>query len=298
MERNKMLPQKFLDYLLADRGYSAETIEEYEVDLRFFRTFFERLDDGLTWETLDADVIRRWIVSRMQEGIGAARMRRAMSCLRSFYRYLLRMGLTATDPTRRVPNPKSAKPLPTFLKPSEMDRLLDDVEFPDTFTGLRDRYTIVLLYHTGIRRGELVGLQTADVDLAKHELKVTGKRNKQRIIPMTAELVRETERYLAARRERFGTTAGALIVGNTGRPLGKRRLQSITTQCLGSVTTQAKRSPHVLRHTFATALLNNGADLLAVKELLGHASVGTTEVYTHTTFAELKKIYQQAHPRA
>jgi len=298
MENNRILEEKFLAYLVAGRGYSQRTVDTYEADLRYCRMFFEQLEGNLTWRTIDSDVIRRWMVSRLEDGVVPGTVKRSMSSIRSFFRYLLMTGEVETDPTRRVQNPKVGKALPAFVKTGEMDRLLDEVAFPDTFSGVRDRFILLLLYSTGIRLSELVGLDTADVNVRTRELKVTGKRNKQRIIPMGTELVRELVRYQEAKEACFGTSNGPLIVGNQGRRISPSSVYNIVKTCLGYVTTQKKKSPHVLRHTFATALLNNGADLLAVKELLGHESIATTEVYTHTTFAELKKEYERAHPRA
>lgn len=298
MENNRKLEDKFLSYIAAGRGYSPRTVETYGADLLCFRNFFELTEEGLTWQTVDSDLIRRWMVSRLERGIAPGTVKRSMSSLRSFFRYMLKIGEMKVDPTRRVQNPKVGKALPVFVKTSEMDRLLDDVPFPANFAGLRDRFVLLLLYSTGIRRAELIGLDICDVNVDKCELKVTGKRNKQRIIPMGKELVREYVRYQNARTAQFGNEQGPLVLDDKGHRISPTRVYKTVKTYLGYVTTQKKKSPHVLRHTFATALLNNGADLLAVKELLGHESIATTEVYTHTTFAELKKIYEHAHPRA
>lgn len=289
--------EDFLSYLIADRGYSAETVETYRLSLTKFLDFFTRLDSQLTWYSLDGDIIRQWMAEEMQNGSSARYVAKHLSALRSFYRYLLRMDRVRKDPVRLVKNPKIHTPLPTFLKQQEVDRLFDDVEFPDNFIGLRDRTILLTFYHTGLRLSELIGLDLSSVDLSARELKVTGKRNKQRIIPFGSELHQELLRYRRARLEQ-PTEDTALFIGPKGSRMTKAQVQTMVKHYLSFVTTQKKKSPHVLRHTFATAMLNNGAELEAIKELLGHASVVTTEVYTHTTFADLKKEYEHAHPRA
>lgn len=230
----------------------------------------------------------------------ARTINRELSALRSFYKYLLRMNLVKKDPLRMVHGPKTHKPLPYFLKEGEVKKLFEDVTFPETFIGLRDRTILLTFYHTGIRLSELIGLNVADVDLAGGELKVTGKRNKQRIVPFGEELRQALAEYIEQRREQFmeEVDSGFLFFGRKKKRLAPSITRAVVVQYLSQVTTMKKRSPHVLRHTFATEMLNHGADLEAIKEILGHESVATTEVYTHTTFADLKKEYQHAHPRA
>lgn len=290
--------ERFIAYLISDKGCSRRTIENYRTDLLHFASFADRLDASLTWDTLDADVVRGWVASRLDSGIKPQTVRCGMSSLRSFFRYLLLMKLVDNDPTRKVRNPKAGKTLPVFIKASEMDRLLDGDFFTPDFIGLRDRYMMLLFYSTGVRLAELLGLRDADFDLRAGELTVLGKRNKQRIIPMTSELVRETARYIHAKQNHFGIFApGPLIVNENGQAIERAAVYRLVRHYLSLVTTQRKRSPHVLRHTFATVMLNNGADLEAVKELLGHDSLATTEVYTHTTFTQLSNEYKKAHPR-
>ena len=272
--------EDFLSYLLTDKGYSDETIREYREALLSVEAFYQALDEQITWQTLHHDVVRQWMASRMEKGISA----RTMCKLK--------------NPVRLIPNPKCHAALPTFLKNSEVNRLFDEVPFSEDFSGRRD-YTILLtFYHTGIRLSELVGLNVEDINLAGRELKVTGKRNKQRIIPFGNELATALQKYLEARYDLLGVRIGMLFVTVKGERINRSQVQSLVRKNLSLVTTQKKKSPHVLRHTYATAMLNNGADLEAIKELLGHESVATTEVYTHTTFADLKKQYKLAHPRA
>ena len=284
----------FLEYLTAERGYSPRTVRTYGDDLRAFGAFFAALDEGLDWPSVDADVVRRWMVARMEAGTAARTVRRALSSLRAFYRYLLLRGLVTADPMRRVANPKVGKPLPAFVRQGDMDRLLDDIPFGTGFAAARDRLILLTLYTTGIRVSELVGLDAADIDLARGELKVTGKRNKQRIVPFGRELREEARLFL----EDYPPAGGAVFTTGRGRRLSPAQVWHIVRDRLAAVTAQEKRGPHVLRHTFATVMLNNGADLEAVKELLGHESVATTEVYTHLSFADLRKQYEKAHPRA
>ena len=290
--------EQFLSYLAADRGYSPLTVETYRGDLRHFEDFFQKLDVTMNWNTVDSDVIRRWMAERMNQGTGPRTVKRSLSALRSFYRYLLRLELVDRDPTQLVRNPKVGKTLPSFVKQSEMDKLLDGVTYPDTFEGLRDRLILLTFYTTGVRVSELVGLNVEHVDLHGHELKVTGKRNKQRIIPFGDELMQELHHYIEELNSVFGLRTGALFVDMRGMRMNASSVREVVRYYLSLVTTQKKKTPHVLRHTFATVMLNNGADLGAVKELLGHESLATTEIYTHTTFAELKKEYEKAHPRS
>ena len=289
--------EDFLNYLVADRGYSTQTLVTYREALTTFRIFYNSISQDLNWQTVDADIIRRWMAAEMERGRTARTVAKKLSALRSFYKYLLRMDRIDHDPVRLIKNPKIHIPLPTFLKQSEIDRLFDEVTFPDDFEGLRDRTILLTFYHTGVRVSELAGLACRDVHLDEGELKVTGKRNKQRIIPFGEELKAGLKHYIAVHDELFSQDT-PLFVSTKAQRLTKGQVLGIVKKYLSLVTTQKKRSPHVLRHTFATAMLNNGADLEAIKELLGHESISTTEVYTHTTFADLKKEYERAHPRA
>lgn len=287
----------FLAYLLADRAYSPRTVVTYREALEEFEAYKSQLDASLTWRTLHVDVVRGWMAQLMDEGCGARTVNKKLSALRSFYRYLLRMKRVEHNPLSLLRNPKAVKPLPVFLRESEMDRLFDDVVYPPNYEGARDRLILLTFYTTGIRLSELVGLDVTDVDLSQQELKVTGKRNKQRIVPFGRELSQAFREYILLLR-RTGGCDGALFLSLKGQRISPAQVQQVVKKYLSLVTSQKKRSPHVLRHTFATVMLNHGADLETIRELLGHESVTTTEVYTHTTFADLKKAYEQAHPRA
>lgn len=288
----------FLSYMAADRGCSPCTTDAYGATLTAFARYCQGIDEQITWQSIDADIIRRWMADRMATGLNARSMARDLAALRSFFKYLLRMNLAQHDPTRLVRNPKKHVPLPAFLKQEEVDRLFDEITFPSTPEGQRDRNILLTFYHTGIRLSELTGLTIASIDLARAELSVIGKRNKQRIVPFGSELRESLAAYIARRKEEGATISSPLFPNKNGQRMRSETVRQVVKQYLSLVTTQKKRSPHVLRHTFATAMLNNGAGLEAIKELLGHESITTTEVYTHATFADLKKEYEHAHPRA
>ena len=293
------LIDSFLDYLRLERAYSPKTVQGYEIDLREFESYLARTDEGVTLETADADIVRNWTMKMMEAGQKETSVNRRLSALRSFYRFLLRKGVIAVSPMQTVKGPKKKKPLPYFLREEEMDRLLDGTDFGQGFEGERDRLIVQMFYETGMRRAELVGLDEGDVDFYRGQIKVTGKRNKQRLIPFGEELKTAMQAYMAEKaREVPETEDGALFVRRNGRRVTEGWVYGMVHRNLAKVTSIKKRSPHVLRHTFATAMLNNQAELEAVKELLGHESVSTTEIYTHTTFEELKNAYNNAHPRA
>lgn len=296
-QKTMELVKHFLEYLIADRGYSPRTVATYRDDLIAFGNYFRKLDGGLTWQTVDSDVVRGWIVAETDRSVSPRTVKRALSSLRSFFRYLVRTGAITRNPMLRVQNPKTGSVLPAFVREQEMDRLFDDVVFPASGKGQRDRLILLTFYTTGVRISELIGLDVADVSLTAGELKVTGKRDKQRIIPFGSELAREMAAYIGGREDRdvFGAP---LFTNAAGRRIGQAEVRRTVRKYLSMVTMQKKKSPHVLRHTFATVMLNNGAEIEAVKELLGHESLSTTQIYTHTTFAELKKEYEHAHPRA
>lgn len=289
----------FLEYLKIERNYSSYTIRVYGDDLRMFETFFKELDSQLSWTSLDMDVIRQWMVHLMDTGQEPASVNRRLSSVRSFYRFLLKRGLVERDPARMVQGPKKKKALPYFLRENEIDRLLDGMYFSDDYEGVRDHLILAVFYHTGVRVSELVGLNEADVYLSERTIKVLGKRNKQRVIPFGEELAQMILPYQAKRQEYLaGKDEKAFFLDRRGNRIRTSQVQAMVREKLSLVTNIKKKSPHVLRHTFATSMLNHGADLESVKELLGHESLSTTEIYTHTTFEELKKVYKQAHPRA
>ena len=289
---------EFLDYLRFEKNRSELTVSSYAEDLKAFEAYFKNLDMLLSWETVDADVIRGWMESMMDKGNRGTSVNRRLSALRSFYRYALAHQKVARDPSRMIKGPKKAKPLPQFLKEEEMNRLLDVVEWGDDFESVRARTMLMTFYETGIRLSELTGLDDTAIDWANHAVKVLGKRNKQRIIPLGEELEHTLLIYIRVRDEQVKAGNGALFVTRKGERMSGDQVRNEVKRCLSLVSTLSKRSPHVLRHTFATAMLNHEAGLESVKKLLGHESLSTTEIYTHTTFEQLKRAYQEAHPRA
>ncbi|MBR3284180.1 MAG: tyrosine-type recombinase/integrase [Alloprevotella sp.] len=291
--------EKFLDYLRYERNRSELTVISYGRSLRDFESYFKNRDSQLSWESVDSDIIRDWMESMMDKGDMATTVNRCLSAVRSFFRFALARGFVQKDPSHVVKGPKKRKPLPSFVRENDMDRLID---LPDMwgsgYEDVRARTLIILLYSTGVRLAEVVGLDSVDVNFVSHQLKVTGKRDKQRIIPFGEELEKSLREYIALRNEVVGKPTEALFTSADGERIKRWQVEKLVRERLSQVTTQKKRSPHVLRHSFATAMLNNGAGLESVRKLLGHESVATTEIYTHTTFEQLKKIYKDAHPRA
>jgi integrase/recombinase XerC len=243
--------------------------------------------------------IRAWIVHLIDSGITPVTVHRKISCLRRLYHYLRKEGIVNTDPLEKVVLPKQKKRLPVFVGEKELDSLLDSGDFGEDFKGLRNRTIIEMLYFTGMRRAELTGIRYTDVSLPDATVKVTGKRNKQRIIPLATPFISRLKEYINARNELFPETDNSwFFITDKGNKLYDKYVYNIVKSYLSMVTTIEKKSPHILRHTFATHMLNRGADLNAIKEFLGHANLSATQVYTHNTFEKLKRIYKQAHPRA
>ena len=288
----------FLDYLKLERNYSPATVKHYRDDLKEFERFFQGLDQQLSWESVDSDIVRRWMEYMMDKGNAASSVNRRLSALRSFYRYALRRNLVVKDPVHGIQGPKRKRPLPQFLKESEMDRLLDERMWTDSYKDVLARTIIVTFYETGVRISELIGLNDKDVDYINCEIKVTGKRDKQRIIPFGDELFKTLTAYQQQRDVETESESVAFFRTEKGKRVTDEQVRQMVKINLSKVSTLKKRSPHVLRHTFATAMLNHDAGLESVKELLGHESLSTTEIYTHTTFEQLKKVYNNAHPRA
>lgn len=290
----------FLKYLSYERNYSPLTIKNYEEDLDLFRKFLTTYKENLVWEDVDASIVRAWIVSMMDAGDKSSTVSRRLSALRAFYRYYMREGKTDVNPVTGVHGPKGSKSLPVFIKEKDMDRLLDNnVYFPDGWMGARDRLILQTFYMTGMRRCELINLNDADVRTEEGIIKVYGKGRKERLIPIAEEEIKALNDYKAMRNAQVPCRKdSAFFVTQRGERMTGERVWQIVRKYLSLVSTVKKRSPHVLRHTFATSLLNNDAELRNVQELLGHSRIATTEVYTHVSFEELKKVYNQAHPRA
>ena len=287
-----------MEYLRLERNYSEKTVVSYGIDLREFEGYFKKADAEIDFTTVDADVVRNWVMHLMDEGRAATSVNRKLSTLRSFYRFLLKKKVMTVNPMTKVVGPKKKKPLPSFVREKDMDRLLDDLTFGEGYEGCRDRMILEMFYATGMRLSELIGLDDADVDFSTKLIKVTGKRNKQRLIPFANELEHDLRVYIKVRDGALPNGSDAFFVRKDGKRMYPMQVYRLVKRNLSKVVALKKRSPHVLRHTFATAMLNDCAELRAVKELLGHESLTTTEVYTHTTFEELKKVYELAHPRA
>jgi integrase/recombinase XerC len=291
--------ESFLQYLQIEKRYSLHTVRSYLNDLDQFYAFLLSLglpDDPTSVSSHD---IRAWIVSMLDNNYSTISVHRKISCLRVFYRYLRKEGVIKNDPLEKVVLPKREKSLPVFIEEEALTELLDNYSFGDGFAGIRNRTIIEILYLTGMRRSELIGLRDNDVDLPEGSLKVTGKRNKQRIIPLVKPFINRMEEYIKVRNDNFATVKnGWFFITDKGNKLYDKYVYNTVIRYLAMVTTIEKKSPHVLRHTFATHMLNHGADLNSIKELLGHANLSATQIYTHTTFEKLKKVYKQAHPRA
>ena len=295
-----MLVESFLEYMKAERNCSLRTEELYRDALRQFECFFDSLDEGLKWETIGSDVVREWIVYLLDEkSYETTTVNLCLSALRSFYHYLVKIERIEGNPMKKITGPKNKKALPAFVKVREMDVFFDNYEHDGSFRSIRDWLVVLMFYSTGIRRAELRGLADKDVMLREKQIKVTGKRNKQRLVPFGTELADAISEYLEVRNREFGISySECFFLNDKGNPMTPEFVGALVKRNLSKVTSQKKKSPHVLRHTFATAMLNNGADLRAIQELLGHSSLKTTEVYTHLSFEELKSIYENAHPRS
>lgn len=289
----------FLRYLAYERRYSAHTLTAYQADLAQFELYLQTtfsLQDTATATHLN---IRSWVLSLVEGGMSARSVNRKLASLRSYYKFLLKREAIQQDPTLKVRAPKVQKGLPHFVQEAEMDRLLDGIPFPDTFDGWRDRLVLELLYGTGIRLSELLKLRIQNVDLHEGVIKVLGKRNKERVIPMARPLQELVRKYLGSRLQAFAGEENAyLLLTDKGEQAYPMFVYRLVRKYLGTFTTSEKQSPHVLRHTFATHLLNRGADLNAVKDLLGHSSLAATQVYTHNSMEKLRKVFEQAHPKA
>lgn len=289
---------KYIDYLRYEKNYSSHTEISYYSDLIQFRDFIESHYRDIELETVDGDIVRAWIISLMDAKTSARSVNRKLSSLKSFYRYLQKMGSISISPLKKISGPKAKKPIPSFINYSDMEKVLDIETEDNDYESFRDKVILELFYVTGMRRSELIGLTDKDIDLYSGSIRVTGKRNKQRIIPVSKNTIALIDAYLEIRNKNFENQTVAFFVKKDGEPIYPMLIHRVVSSHLKWIPTLAKASPHVLRHSFATGMLNNGADINAVKELLGHSSLASTEIYTHTSFDELKKIYNKAHPRA
>ena len=292
-----MFIERFIRYVRYEKRFSPHTIKAYETELLQFQTFLTTYETTLAEAT--HTLVRSWVMECMEASTGAKSINRKISSLRSFYKFLQREGLVVKSPMEQVQAPKIPKRLPIIVEEAKLNALLDDEAlFSTGFEGLRDRVVLELLYGTGIRLAELLGLKNSDIDDYNQQIKVLGKRNKERIIPLAKPLYALLKVYLDQKNELGFTSTEKLIVTDKGTAAYPKLIYRLVKQALGEVSTQDKKSPHILRHSFATALLNKGAELTAIKELLGHANLSATQVYTHNSIEKLKSIYKQAHPKA
>ena len=295
-----MLEDAFSIYLKYERNYSPLTVDRYADDLRLFHSFFKSQHPEMEWQTVTSEAVRQWMMSMMEKGGKATSVNRRLSSLRTFFKFLLRKEYITEDPTLKIVGPKKEKYLPSFVKESDMNRLLDSTEFGSGFKASRDRLILLMFYLTGMRRAELCGLKVGDFDSGRQVLRVTGKGDKTREIPVPDRICKELLLYLKRLKEETGADAdGWFFVTDKGKQLYPAFVNNVVSRALaGEEGFSGKKSPHVLRHSLATHLLNNGADINSIKEVLGHASLAATQVYTHNSFEQLKQTYLTAHPRA
>jgi integrase/recombinase XerC len=287
----------FLKHIKYEKRCSDHTVTAYQTDILQFEEYLKKTYDFLHPQLADFQMIRSWIVSMVEAKVENRSVNRKIATLRTFYKFLLLKKIIDKDPMLKISALKTQKTIPEFVREKEMDTLLDDIEFPDDFVGVRDKLILELLYGTGMRLSEMIDLQERDIDFYNRTITVLGKRNKQRVIPINQPLVKLIQEYQNFKHsELLGNNY--LIVSEKGLQAYPVMIQRITKKYLSLVTTLAKKSPHILRHSYATHLLNNGADLTAIKDLLGHSSLSATQVYTHNSMEKIKKIYQQAHPKA
>ena len=293
-----MWKEKFINYLRYEKNYSSHTEISYFKDLTQFQNFIKNEIGQFDPFTISSDLIRMWIVQLMEKGQKSSTVNRKLSTIKSFYKFLQKKELMEMNPARYIQGPKIETKLPSFVRHSDMLKVLYSDSFSDDFEGHRNRFLIELLYLTGMRREELVMLKNSDVDLYSNLLHVHGKGNKDRLIPISKKTNQRFINYTSIRNDKVENRAPYLFVRKNGKRLYSEMVYSIVNKHLSDVKTLSVKSPHVLRHSFATAMLNNGAEINAIKNLLGHASLSSTQIYTHVTFKELKKVYNNAHPRA
>jgi len=289
-----MQQEKFIDYLSSEKRFSVHTITSYSNDLNQFALFLlEEYQIVSDVSKINFQVVRSWIVYLLEQGIDPRSVNRKISTLKTFFKFLVREGGILESPMLKVVAPKSKKRLPVFIEEDQIESLLNEVEFDDGFIGERDKLIIELFYVTGIRLSELINIKISDINFDTHLVKVLGKRNKERLIPLSFGIVNELQSFLQKNK-----TDNYLFTTLGGTKVYAKLVYRVVNKYIGKISSINKKSPHILRHTFATHMLNNGADINAIKELLGHANLSATQVYTHITIEKLKSVYKQAHPRA
>ncbi len=287
----------FLTYLQYEKGVSKHTLTAYKNDLHQFTSFIETDAGRFVLQDIDSSDIRRWILHLMSEKFNPNTISRKISSLNSFFTYCLRHDILKKNPTQGVVLPKKAKRLPSFLKKNEVHALFNQEESADDFPALRDDLILEMLVGLGIRRAELIGLKITDIDYSQRVIKVLGKRNKERIVPAYRKILDKAKLYISIRNKEFPDSENSLFLTNKGKPIYDKFVYLLVKRRISEISTIEKRSPHTLRHTYATLLLNEGADIEVLRELLGHSSLASTQVYTHSSFEEIRKAYSETHPR-
>ncbi len=290
------MTDSYLKYLSLEKRYSKHTVLSYQTDLKQFHQYCKEAYDGVSWEEVTHIHVRSWLVQLMTSDISNRSINRKISALNNFFKFLIKRGLATINPTKKIVSPKVGKRLPNYIEKSKMDLLFNEPDiFSNNFSGLRDRLVLEILYATGMRRSELIHLTMRDINLDKNLLKVFGKGGKERLIPFSHGLKVIIKQYLELRESL--TQVNSFIVTDKGQTVYPKWVYNSVRRYLSAITTADKKSPHVLRHSFATHLTNEGADLNAVKDLLGHANLSATQIYTHNSIEKLKNIYEKAHPR-
>jgi len=291
--------EQFYDYLQFEKRFSLHTLHAYKTDLEQFFSFLSDNFDIGSIQDVNHTMVRSWLVHLMENKINAKSVNRKITSLKTFFRFLIKEGIVIGNPMNKIIAPKTSKRLPVYVEMEKMDKLFDNIEFMDNYIGQRNKLILELFYASGIRLSELVNLKIQDFDFVNSNMKVLGKRNKERIIPFTLKLKKNIEAYLDLREKNFPEVKeNIFFLTHNGKKIYQKLVYRIVNYYLSMITTVDKKSPHILRHTFATHLLEKGADLNAIKEILGHANLAATQVYTHNTIDKLKNIYKQAHPKA
>ena len=289
-----MQKEKFISYLSAEKRFSVHTITAYSNDIRqFFLFLSDEYEIKTEISEVSFQIVRSWIASLLEHGVTPRSVNRKISTLKTYFRFLIIEGVVNESPMLKVVSPKSKKRLPVFIEESQIELLLNEVEFDDGFVGARDKLIIELFYVTGIRLSELINIKIEDINFENNLILVLGKRNKERLIPLSQRIVLELQSFI----EKY-KVANYLFTNLSGTKVYTKLVYRVVNKYIGKISSVNKKSPHILRHTFATHMLNNGADINAIKELLGHANLSATQVYTHNTIEKLKSVYKQAHPRA